>query len=181
MNPKIEESQVIKEDLSNLKKTLRLVASGEQHQPGTIKGDGEIDYNERMNSPVTHYELDAKMESIESRMDARIARIEDTLANINNQLTHVLNDNKETRNGFSSLKDSFSSLKTTMIVTGISTALAIILGVAAFNATLLSNMLASYESGKNTATAIEKSTAVIERTSEELRSLREQIGRPEKK
>lgn len=41
----------------------------------------------------------------------------------------------------------------TMFVTAATTATTIVLGVAAFNATLLSNMVASYESSKSTTAA----------------------------
>jgi hypothetical protein len=92
--------------------------------------------NDGMNA-VSKDLLDARLETIEVRMDARMARIEDSLKAIASSQTEVLASNKSTR--------------TTMIVTGISSVLAIVLGVGAFNATVLSNMVASFESGKNTA------------------------------
>jgi hypothetical protein len=45
---------------------------------------------------------------------------------------------------------SITNLKGTIIITGISSVIAIILGMAGFNAALLSNMTASFESGKQT-------------------------------
>lgn len=45
---------------------------------------------------------------------------------------------------------SITNLKGTIIITGISSVIAIILGMAGFNAALLSNMNASFESGKQT-------------------------------
>lgn len=47
------------------------------------------------------------------------------------------------------IRRDIKQLKTTVIVTGISASLAIIVGVAGFNATLLSGMIASFESGRN--------------------------------
>lgn len=103
--------------------------------------DGEPPHNDDM-STVSKDLLDARLETIEVRMDARMARIEeligDTRREIDLMRTESKADNKSTR--------------TTMLVTGITSVLAIVLGVGAFNATVLSNMVASFESGKNTAT-----------------------------
>lgn len=87
-----------------------------------------------MNAPAREG-IDAKLQLIETRMDARVASIERAVAD-------SISAANETR------KD-IQNLKWTMIVTAIATVLAI----AAFNATLLSNMVASFESGKNTAMA----------------------------
>lgn len=86
---------------------------------------------------VTKDLLDARLETIEARMDARMVRIEGMVSNIGKSQDEVLASNK--------------SMRTTIVVTGISSVLAIVGGIAAFNATVLSNMVASFESGKNTA------------------------------
>jgi hypothetical protein len=44
-------------------------------------------------------------------------------------------------------------LRSTIIITAISTFFAVVFGMAALNATILSNMLAAFESGKNTSAA----------------------------
>lgn len=69
------------------------------------------------------------------------------------------------------------ALRGTILLTAISTVLAIVLGVAAFNATVLSNMLASFESGKNAAAAqtevkrqTEETAALLKRMQDELNS-----------
>jgi hypothetical protein len=87
-----------------------------------------------MNAPARE-EIDAKLQLIETRMDARVASIERAVADSIAAAVETRNDIK--------------NLKWTMIVTAIAT----VLGIAAFNATVLSNMVASFESGKNTATA----------------------------
>lgn len=46
------------------------------------------------------------------------------------------------------IKSSISSMKTTLIVTALSATIAIVGGIAAFNATLTSNMLSAYQTGK---------------------------------
>lgn len=102
-----------------------------------------------MNTAPTREELDAKLELIETRLDSKVQRIED-------KMDGFLSASKETN-------DSIKSLKTTIIVTAISTVLAIVLGVAAFNSTVLSNMVASFESGKNTAQAIDKAQTDLQK------------------
>jgi len=104
-----------------------------------VDGEGDLTHNVTMSTPVTVELLDAKLETIEAKMDARVSRIED-------KMDAFVEANKDTQ-------ASIKSLKTTIIVTGISAVLAIVLGVAAFNATVLSNMVASFESGKNTSAA----------------------------
>ncbi|WP_368655428.1 hypothetical protein ABRY94_11895 [Castellaniella ginsengisoli] len=103
------------------------VASGDDQRQ-------EIRHNSSMETPITRPELDAKLETIEARMDGRIARIEDAVQRISE-------DNAATRAGI-------SSLKTTLIVTAIGAVLTIVLGVAAFNATLQSNMLSAFQVGQ---------------------------------
>ncbi|NHZ96636.1 hypothetical protein F2P46_12920 [Massilia sp. CCM 8734] len=51
------------------------------------------------------------------------------------------------------IKADMKDLKKTVIITAITASLATVFGVAAFNATLLSGMISSFESGKNTARA----------------------------
>lgn len=140
-------------------------------------------HNEGMNTSVNREELDAKLETMFSRweaatakndaerterqakweaeradrqvkweaeraqqqsirdaaMDARVARIEI-------KMDDFVESNKATQ-------ESIKNLKNTVIVTGITSVIAIVFGVAAFNATVLSNMVASFESGKNTSAA----------------------------
>ncbi|MDH0342859.1 hypothetical protein [Chromobacterium haemolyticum] len=102
-----------------------------------------------MSDSVTREILDSKLELIESKLDAKVQRIED-------KMDGFLAASKETQ-------DSIKSLKTTIIVTAVSTVLAIVLGVAAFNSTVLSNMVASFESGKNTAQAIDKAQTDLQK------------------
>lgn len=46
------------------------------------------------------------------------------------------------------IKSSISSMKNTMIVTAVTAVITIVLGIAAFNATLTSNMLSAFQAGK---------------------------------
>lgn len=125
--------------------------------------------------------VDAKFEAVESRMDGRVARIEAALsastslvdersrhadARMERMETALLELRSETRS-------AISGLKTTIIVTAISAVFAIVFGVAAFNATVLSNMVASFESGKNTSAAQAEVKRQVEETAALLKKMRE--------
>ena len=143
---------------------LRSISAESGHKPfdrhgghdGNRGNNGNGD-NEDMNT-VSKDLLNARLETIEVRMDARMARIEeligDTRKGIELMRQESRADNKSTR--------------TTMIVTGISSVLAIVLGVGAFNATVLSNMVASFESGKNTASMLANSEKAIKEATQAL-------------
>lgn len=102
---------------------------------------------------ITRDELNAKLETIEVKMDARVeavsAKIEGFLAaqterdkRLDAVLAQIGKDNGET-------KSSISSMKTTLVVTALSTVVAIVLGVAGFNTALTSNMLSAFQAGKS--------------------------------
>lgn len=101
---------------------------------------------------ITREELSARLELVESKADARMSRFEERMDSAIGEM----------RRDRSEIKAAISNLKSTTIVTAISAVLAIVLGVAAFNSTVLSNMVASFESGKNTATAVIESTKRLE-------------------
>lgn len=107
--------------------------------PDKLTNEYSKEYNNHMEYPSRH-EIDAKLETIEVKMDSRMTRIEEALKGITQSQAEVLSSNRSTR--------------TTIVVTGVSSVLAVVLGVGAFNATVLSNMVASFESGKNTATLL---------------------------
>ncbi|MES2129835.1 MAG: hypothetical protein V4463_21385 [Pseudomonadota bacterium] len=122
-----------------------------------------------MNAP-TREESDAKLATADARIDARVRTIEKS------------NE---------AILAAIANLKNTMFVTAVSTVLAIVFGIATFNATVLSNMLASFESGKNTAAAqadvkradeeyrhsFEESRRAIEENSALIRSQRDELRR----
>lgn len=131
---------------------------------------------------ITRDEFNAKLETIEVRMDGRVAsieakiegfmgRLEEKFSRMDDRMTHIERDLSDNKNEIAGQRQEFKSLKTTMITTGIGSVLAIVLGVAAFNATVLSNMVASFESGKSTAAA----QAEVKRQSEETAALLKQI------
>lgn len=136
--------------------------------------NGSNDKKIKMNTP-SREEIDAKLETISVRMDGRVAsieakidgftgRLEEKFGRMDDRMQHIETASSETQ-------ASLKGLKSTIIITAVSTVLAIVLGVAAFNATVLSNMVASFESGKNTAAA----QAEVKRQSEETAALLKQI------
>ncbi len=72
------------------------------------------------------------------------------------------------------------NLKTTFIVTAISSTIAIVLGIAAFNATVLSNMVASFESGKNTMQSINQVSNQLNDTAKRLDELDKRLSKSDK-
>ena len=52
------------------------------------------------------------------------------------------------------MRTALRNVQMTIIVTAIGATLTILLGLAAFNATLLSNMVASFDSGKGMASSL---------------------------
>lgn len=100
--------------------------------------------------------IEAKFVQIDAQfaqIDIRFARMEARLANI--EATVV------------SIQNSIGGLKTTMIVTAIGA----VIGIATFNATVLSSMITAFETGKN----VSEAQARILRQSEETAKLLKQI------
>ena len=110
-----------------------------------------------MNTP-TREEFNAKLEAIGTRMDARVASIERSVAD-------AIASANETRG-------DIKNLKWTIIAAAIAT----VLGIAAFNATVLPNMVASFESGKNTAAAQAEVKKQTEETAALLRKVHEDLN-----
>jgi hypothetical protein len=115
---------------------------------------------------ITRDELNAKLETIEVKMDARAEsvslKIDGFLTaqserdkRLDAVLAQIGKDHSETKN-------SIGSMKTTLIVTALSTVIAIVLGVAGFNTALTSNMLSAFQAGRSdssSAAAANNSTA----------------------
>ena len=153
-----------------------------------VQASREARYDDPMNTP-TREELDARLETIEARMDGRVAaiqasidgfmgRMEERALRADDRFARIEESQRDTQ-------ASVGSLKTTIITTAIATVLAIVLGVAAFNATVLSNMLASFESGKNTAASqaevkkqAEETAALLKQVQQQLEETRKAAARP---
>lgn len=132
--------------------------------------------------------VDARLEAVESRTDGRVARIESALAasaalmeersrHLDARMERIETALSEIR---TETRSAIEGLKTTVIVTAISAVLAIVLGVAAFNATVLSNMVAAVEAGKNTSAAQSEVKRQTEQTAALLKKMQEEVNARQK-
>ncbi|KDR34743.1 hypothetical protein BG57_04000 [Caballeronia grimmiae] len=124
-------------------------------------------------STPTREEIDAKLEAIEARMDGRLAsidgKIDSFLARMEERekagevrAESLKESLQRTNDAVSRVENSSSSLKYWLIGTAIATVVAL----ASLNATILSNMVASFESGKNTSSAQAQVAQQIKETQE---------------
>lgn len=97
---------------------------------------------------MTREEVDAKIATSDARCEALMASFRDTLAAFNERMdrfeARIHQDMREFKHDVGIM---IADLKKTVIITCISATLATVFGVAAFNAALLSNMRASFDSG----------------------------------
>ena len=98
----------------------------------------------------TRDEMNAKLETIDARVDGRMRRGEDSMS-------FMIESIRE-------MRTALRNVQMTIIVTAIGATLTILLGLAAFNATLLSNMVASFDSGKGMASSLAEISANIQMT-----------------
>jgi len=94
---------------------------------------------------MTREEVDAKILANEARSDAQVATILGKIDALIARMDAFEHEMRETTRG---IIVQMNSLKKTIIVTGITSVLAIVFGVASFNAALLNNMTATFQSGK---------------------------------
>lgn len=94
---------------------------------------------------MTREEVDAKILANEARSDAQVAAILGKIDALIARMDAFEHEMRETTRGIIA---QMNSLKKTVIITGITSVLAIVFGVANFNAALLNNMTATFESGK---------------------------------
>jgi hypothetical protein len=119
-----------------------------------VQDDNPIlqDHTLRMNE-ITREEFNAKLETIEVKMDARVEAVSAKIDAFVAVQTERDKRMEATLNQISAshgeIKSSIGSMKTTMIVTAVSTVLAIVIGIAGFNAMLTSNMVASFQMGRS--------------------------------
>ena len=120
--------------------------------PGDLIDDSRspIGDTQGMND-ITREEFNAKLETIEVKMDARV---ESVSAKIDGFLTAQAERDKRLDAALAQIsanhaetKSSLSSMKVTMIVTAVSTVLAIVFGIASFNTALTSNMMSAFQVG----------------------------------
>lgn len=129
-------------------------------------GESEIPMN-----AVAREEFEAKLQAIEARMDARVASIDGKFEAMLARIQSMNETLVET-------KAAFNSVKTTVVVTGVSAVLAVLFGIASFNASLLNNMISSFDSGRETASAITAATVELQNTQEKLKDIERSLGTP---
>lgn len=112
--------------------------------------------------------MDARVASIEGKIDALLVRIDERDKAADARSTRLETDLKEIHSDTKNFKFWLAGLI-------IPTAVASVLAIAAFNGTLLSNMLSAFESGKNTATAITQATEQMKQTQDELKAIRDRL------
>ncbi|WP_439895395.1 hypothetical protein ACTACV_12650 [Pseudomonas syringae] len=102
---------------------------------------------------ITREEINAKLETIEVKMDARMeavsAKIDAFVAVQSERDKRMEAALNLISSSHGEIKSGIGSMKTTMIVTGVSSVLAIVIGIAGFNAMLTSNMIASFQMGRS--------------------------------
>lgn len=122
---------------------------------------------------VSGAELDAKLEAVEARSDARLSRFEER---IDQAIGEMRRDRGDLKTEITGLRTELGSFKFQLTALIVGTSVAVVFGVAAFNATLLSNMVASFESGKNTATALTQATEQIKATQAQLDEIQKSLA-----
>jgi hypothetical protein len=121
-----------------------------------------------MTPPTNNSE--AQVAILEVRVDGRISSVEATFANfvkVMDEREKVASERHKASEArmdrmeamIAEILASIASLRTTIVVTGVSSVLAAVLGISAFNAALYSNMLAALQTGSNMA----ESKAQVER------------------
>lgn len=137
---------------------------------------------------ITRAEIDARFEANEARREAQIATIHgkiDAVVVRLDGLTQLLGNQSQRidrlENSLSVMADTMAnamaSLKTTVIITGITSVIAIVLGMAGFNAALLSNMTATFESGKNTAEMQHETRCQVQETAALLKKMQDRYDK----
>lgn len=154
---------------------LYLVDEKTQYHKGRVPADVDFrddsvkkESNTREMTDITREEFNAKLETIEARMDARVESVSSKIdAFLTTQAAVQIERDKAQAERDKRLdgilaqigkdqgdtKSSISSMKTTLIVTAVSTVLAIVLGVASFNTALTANMMSAFQLGKGESSA----------------------------
>lgn len=95
------------------------------------------------------------LDAQDARLEARVQRVELLGEQIKSSDAEIVSEMK--------------SMKWWMIGTGLS----VVLGIASFNATVLSNMVASFESGKTTAQSLAQTRADLEKVAKSVQETQE--------
>jgi ElaB/YqjD/DUF883 family membrane-anchored ribosome-binding protein len=148
---------------------------------------------EAMNTP-TREEFDLHLRHLDDRLDSHFKLLDERIKSQNDlymqwrdsqqkllderdqRLATAIDDiKKDSASARTETAEQARSLKTILVTTAIGTVIAIVGGIAAFNATVLSNMMSSFESGKNTATSIVQATDQLKQVQDDLSKTQQQL------
>jgi hypothetical protein len=129
-------------------------------------------------SEINREEIDAKLTANEARNGAQYAVINGKLDVIVERLDNQSKRIDRLDRSVEAATGALSSLRGTIVLTGLTSVVAIILGVAGFNAALLSNMTAMFESGKVNAEMQYETRRQVEETAALLKSMQEKYDKP---
>jgi hypothetical protein len=165
---------------------------------------GNMAYDDTMSTP-TREDLDSQSRHIDERLDShfrllderlkaqsdlllqwrqgqekiadeRDARQRDASTQLRKEFSVSVSDIKQTvASAQAEAKTEAKSLRTTLLTTAIGSIIAIVGGIAAFNATVLSNMVASFESGKNTAASLTQATDQLKQVQDDVSKTQAQV------
>lgn len=124
--------------------------------------------------------MEARFEVVEVRADARAAAFQATVdAFIAVMNERTIRDNERFERleaAIAEMREQIRSLRVTIIVTALSSTIAIVLGVGTLNAAMLSHMIAAFESGKEIAAT----QAGLQRQSENTAAAQAELRRQSK-
>jgi len=131
----------------------------------------DVGESDMMNA-MTREEMTARLELVEAKADARLGRLEERMDQAiaemrreSAQLLQAFNQERGDRRG------EMRNLKLTIISTGV----AVVVGLWAANVSMVQSMLASFESGKSSATAITQATEQLKQTQQQMQSLQDAL------
>ena len=114
--------------------------------------------------------MDGRIASLEATINALIRRMEERFAQVDARMSNI-------EATVTATQSAIGGLRTTIIVTAIGA----VIGVAAFSASVLSNMLASFEAGRNISVTEAKLLRQSEQTEALLRQIQQGLLIPPKK
>ena len=127
--------------------------------PSNLIDDSKLPSGDtRVMNDITREEFNAKLETIEVKMDARVesvsAKIEAFIAVQAERDKRMEATVDRIDASHDQIKSAFGTMKTTIVVTAVSTVLAIVIGIGGFNAMLTSNMISSFQMGRSEAALV---------------------------
>ncbi len=121
-------------------------------------------------SAMTREEMTARLELVEAKADARLVRFEERIDQAISEMRRESSDLKqEFKDERADRRSEMRNLKLTIVTTGI----AVVVGLWAANISLVQTMLASFESGKSSATALTQATEQLKQTQEQLQAIQD--------